>query len=420
MPSTTLNPLYGDDSSEYRDLSTSDIKHLVSLITSYPHNPADLPAYFHSLKKQVKHLPSHLRTSTLSKLTEKVSQSNTNLLCSNHTSLHPTPILSLWSTIHHELSTAIGPFLYPLLTKAGLTSSQERRLRVVEPASQMWDPCFNIHDSTPPNRSPMSSTDWGYQADQCPACILSRIATDADVCFAILACMVARWSARAVGELGNVKSKRVLFVFYLVKAHGGNKMAEEAWDLGVELKRVKKTWKAGKKESKTRGGGFYGRGRGERVEDYGGYRDAEEESEYEEYHDGPIYSPKATLFPPMRTPARPHSSHNTDSRNTIPAHIKVPVHNVVRHTAQPQGHDRSSSIRSQHGSIRTSAIPPPLNVSNGGRRPVPQPAYVETEDEDGSVYDGKGGAPGSVYVGGIPGNGAGNRDSRVTNWSDLY
>ncbi|KAF2277214.1 uncharacterized protein EI97DRAFT_313288 [Westerdykella ornata] len=260
----------------YRDLHNHDIKCLASILRDYPIRPDSASSYWVTTKDAIKDLPSHLRSSSLSRLSTsetKDGKTKDGKLCAGHAGLNASLIHSLFFAFRSEIDHGLGAFLYPIFIFAGLPHAQELRFRQIEPISQMWRSDFDIADHTLPGREPLVPTEqldggrrvpkWRRQENGCVACILSRLGSDKDVLFALMAGMVGCYSSRVVGKkTSDIKSKRVRFVRYWLKKFGreGEKMAEEAWECGKELRRVRRAWREYARRSGQKG--FYGQGSG--------------------------------------------------------------------------------------------------------------------------------------------------------------
>lgn len=276
MPSAAVAGLYRSHSSmSYQDLHNTEIKQLCGVLRI--NNDAD---YWKQVKKAIHGLPPQLRSSTIKdKLTylhpdSRNGQPKSAKLCSGHTGLNVAIITSLWDTLRDDIDHGVGRFLYPIIMHAGLPSKQELAIRQIEVVGRMFHRDFNIEDNTPPNRDPIDAFGiderdgskheiWYYQTNGCAACMLSRIGDNKEVLYALLSATVGRYSSRHIGRKGDIKSRRVRFLRYWLKQlPNGDKIADEAWDFGQELRRVRKEWKdhvrAAEKVQEKRHG-FYGR-----------------------------------------------------------------------------------------------------------------------------------------------------------------
>lgn len=263
MPSAALGGFYsninrkgGSRNITYHNLHNTDIKKLVSILRDYP-TDSNSSSYWHEVKKASSDLPRHLRSSSLpSFLTseDKDERDKTGTLCAEHKGLNHGLIHSIWSSLRYELDKGVGGFLYPVIMKAGLPAHQEVKIRQLEPVLEMWQKDFDIVDHTPEGREaiyPIMYADnclvskWHFQENECPACMLARIGSDDKVLFALLASLIGKFSDRNVGKKDQIKSVRIRWMRYWLKQfEDGEEMVNEAWELGEEMKRVRKAYKA--------------------------------------------------------------------------------------------------------------------------------------------------------------------------------
>ncbi|KAF2241128.1 hypothetical protein BU26DRAFT_571985 [Trematosphaeria pertusa] len=267
MPSTALAVLYSTSGTagrsrkvtSHKGLHNSDMKQLVRVLCSvpFPSTPEAEKKYIHDLKAAIHSLPSHLRSATVQlKSTEdkETGKVKPGRLCSQHKGLNTLLICNIWAFVKHEFDAGVGHYIYPVIMYGGLTKYQECKARQLEPVLQMWHPEFTVEGSIPPDHEPVIPgflydngsflPKWTYQENECPACMLARIGSDGDVLAALLSGMVARFSSRRIGKRDEAKSSRIRFVRYWLKAcDGGAKLVDEAWDLGEEMRRVRKAWK---------------------------------------------------------------------------------------------------------------------------------------------------------------------------------
>lgn len=139
-------------------------------------------------------------------------------------------------------------------------------MRQLEPVIQMWAKDYDVMDHTPGGRDPLCPAvlvlgkpkpKWYRQENECPACMLARIGSDKDVVFALLAGMIGSYGSHSVGKNSKIKSRRIRWARYWLKQFpGGDKLVDEAWDLGNELRRLHKAWEAHVRQGERKG--FYG------------------------------------------------------------------------------------------------------------------------------------------------------------------
>ncbi|EAT90195.1 hypothetical protein SNOG_01983 [Parastagonospora nodorum SN15] len=160
----------------------------------------------------------------------------------------------LWSWIKYELGTAVGNFVYPVILAGKLTEAQERKIRQIEPAGELFDRNFRTEASAPQGRRPIDAgSTWKYQHDKCPACLLTRVGSDSEVLCALYAGMIARfpiWKLAThrliladlgVHQLESPKSKRVRLIRYWIRATTtGDAALFEAVELGILIKKKHK------------------------------------------------------------------------------------------------------------------------------------------------------------------------------------
>ncbi|KAF2259341.1 hypothetical protein CC78DRAFT_72506 [Lojkania enalia] len=266
MPVAALTALYPTSTSHagrprapYQCLDNSKIKKLVIVFRNYPSDPANADEYWRTIKHTIQDLPTSLRSLiVLATSTDASGKLKPGKLCTHHNGLRADLIYSIWAWVKHELDSGIGIFLYPILVKAGLPMLQEWKVRQLEPVQRMWRRDFDALEQTPEGRQPIISDKWSYQENQCPACMLARIGSDTQVLSALYAGMVGRYSSKKVGKKDKSRSNRVNFIRYLLKqSDSGEKLVDESWDLGKEMKRVREGWREHQRDSVRVN--FYGR-----------------------------------------------------------------------------------------------------------------------------------------------------------------
>ncbi|KAF2622475.1 hypothetical protein BU25DRAFT_415205 [Macroventuria anomochaeta] len=123
-----------------------------------------------------------------------------------------------------------------------LSEADEYRVRQLEPVVEMFIAEWTLAESPPPGVPPIDTGDkWAYQKNGCPACMLARIGSDEGALFAIFAGMNGHHRSRSGGQKGvdKIKSKRLRFVRYWMHTHtNGDQAAQDAYDLGVELREL--------------------------------------------------------------------------------------------------------------------------------------------------------------------------------------
>jgi hypothetical protein len=179
-------------------------------------------------------------------------------LCRGHIGLNAGLMWDVWNCVRREFDKGIGHTLYPVIMHGGLSSSDEWKIRQLEPVLRMWHPEYNLAGSAPLGRAPIDAGEkWMYQENGCPACLLSRIGSEEGVAFALLAGCVARYPSRHIGKRDRVRSRRVLLVRCWLEAfESGKGIVRAAWDLGEEIRRMRRNLR--KHERAWRGVGFYG------------------------------------------------------------------------------------------------------------------------------------------------------------------
>lgn len=228
-------------------LHNSDMKLLVAIFRGepLPVSQGREKAHHIQTKNNIHNLPRRLRSSHFS-----VSLTN---LCSTHKGLDAHLVTDICAWVQHEIDSAIGRFLYPLIMSNALTKNEEMKVRQLEPVSQMWQSDFEIEASTPPGHEPVQGGEkWAFQTDKCPACILARLGSDCDILFALFAGMVGRMKDKATGtnnghgvvSFEKIRSKRLRFVRYWIKASpSGNQLLFDAGRLGLKMKQMRREWK---------------------------------------------------------------------------------------------------------------------------------------------------------------------------------
>lgn len=219
----------------------AEIKQLVRVLRNDPYSAGD-PGDAQTEKATVaaiKQLPRRLRSSLIS---------SHGSLCHTHKGLDTHLMDDVWGWIKFELEVAVGRFLYPMIMSGTLTEADELQVRQLEPVVEMFLLGWTLSESAPPGKTPIDTgAKWAYQQNGCPACMLSRIGSDADVLFALFVGMCGHLRSRSGGQKGveKVRSKRLRFVRYWMRTHTkGDQAAREAYDFGKELKAVRHDAKA--------------------------------------------------------------------------------------------------------------------------------------------------------------------------------
>lgn len=222
---------------ETRRLHNPDIKQLVHILRTDPHSlaePGDA-RFEKATQTAIKKLPRRLRSSPIS---------YHGSLCRTHKGLDAHLINDVWSWIKFELEVAIGRFLYPMVMSGILSKEYEHRVRQLEPVVRMFNTAWTFAESAAPGKPPIDAgTKWTYQENGCPACMLTRIGSDEGALFALFAGMYGHLRSRSGGRKGvhQIRSKRLRFVRYWMKTHpNGEQATQEAYDLGVELKAIRR------------------------------------------------------------------------------------------------------------------------------------------------------------------------------------
>jgi hypothetical protein len=257
FPTAAMNGLYKagaagafrTKTTNYRGLKKSDMKQLVSILSGVPY-PTTLEAdnvHSKAVVRAIQKLPYHLCSSALSHVfstQDETGKVKPKSLCSTHKGLNSMLVYSIWGWIKHELDDAIGPFLLPVLMSAELTKAQEWAARQLEPVLRMYRAEFTLEGATPCGFQSIPAHRWIFERNECPACMLARMGSDAVVLAALVSGIVGRSSSRHVGRTDSVKSKRIAMLKYWMLLHEqGRERFEEAWELGKVLRRVHKALK---------------------------------------------------------------------------------------------------------------------------------------------------------------------------------
>jgi len=171
-----------------RRLHAPEIKQLVLVLRNDSNSHED-PKDSNAEKATVsaiKLLPRRLRSNLLS---------SHGSLCHTHKDLDHHLIDDIWAWIKFELESAIGRFIYPLIMCGTLSTEDEQQIRQLEPVIEMILPEWSLAKSAPPGKRPIhTGTNWAYQKNGCPACMLSRIGSDRKVLFALYSGMYGHLS----------------------------------------------------------------------------------------------------------------------------------------------------------------------------------------------------------------------------------
>jgi hypothetical protein len=381
---------------ETRQLHHSELKKLIHILRGIPPSgSAKLDAYNSAVKQDIKVLPRRMRQPFLS------SSSN---LCRTHKGLKSQLISEVWSWIQHEFDSAIGKHVFPLIMGRKLTADQENKIRQLEPVLEMWHKDFKTETSAPPGRDPIpSGSNWAYQTDQCPACMLARIGSDENVLSALYAGMLGRFpiyklmSGKGcqvvelrVSKLDHPKSKRVRFVRYWIKAcNKGDRLLEDATELGIVLKKMYKKWKDGRKEGPNIYGGRYDSDgtTSSSFMDTNPFSDSNRAST-----EGSEWSQPAP-GPAPHQPSTPHSSSRQPSVRRSTSTIAIDINEPYQHKdwSQPQSPDPKIGPLPRSAGIHPQSPLEPLGFKLTGDRvrdstesshPLPDP----DSDSDSTVY----------------------------------
>ncbi|KAF2657608.1 hypothetical protein K491DRAFT_777011 [Lophiostoma macrostomum CBS 122681] len=401
MTSAALKALYTPSASRsrssltYHSLHNHEMKLLIALLRSYPtpYNANKDSEYWLGIDYLIHALPHNLRSSSikLSKTEDRDGKVKPGKLCSGHNELNQGLIYSIWSSLRFEFERGVGRFLYPIIMHAGLPLALETKVRQLEPVLQMWQPDFDGAANTLEGREPIRALEavdglfvprWQYQENACPACMLARLGDDRHVLSALFAGMVGRLPSRSVGTRDNVRSKRVRWVrYWLKKFPDGVALVEEAWDLGMELKRVRKAWK--EHQRTRRGSGIYAGGKAQvqtRFEDMSLRGD-----------DNRVGIDVSDAFQPGFTEAgteRKETRRGSESvipvdfsDPFVPPHIKASMSPSTSYSPRPSADD-ASSIYSRttcgHTLYQDSSIYLPATPKNPHLQPRPHIAYNPT------------------------------------------
>ncbi|OCK74506.1 hypothetical protein K432DRAFT_386774 [Lepidopterella palustris CBS 459.81] len=245
----------------YSDLRPKEIILLTSILSSHPlpHIPpfcVESIAYVERTRKRIADLRPHLQSKLAHTLAgawriapDPGTRARTGELCPElHGRLSQKLVQSIFEWIKDEIEREASELLYPLLYHKALTSAQEQAMRVLEPVVEMWKPGFDPQQESVLGRPPVRMTIgthqkefslWQKQADGCKACMIARIGGDKDVCIALLANMVARMKVKRIKD---GKSGRVMWLKAWLNGHDeSGEFVGRAWDLGMEIKRVRRT-----------------------------------------------------------------------------------------------------------------------------------------------------------------------------------
>jgi hypothetical protein len=227
-------------------LHNSEMKELVRVLRSDSHSTLEYAedSCAKATGAAIKKLPRRLRTSPFA---------SCKALCCAHKGLDAHLIDHVWSWIKFELEVSIGRFLYPVIMSDLLDERDKLRARQLEPVIRMFRPEYTLARSSPPGIKPIDVGDkWAFQKNGCPACMLARLGSDENVLFALFAGMYGHHRSRNGGRKGvdKIKSKRLRFVRYWMRTYpDGKQKTADAYDLGVELKELRREAKASLRQS---------------------------------------------------------------------------------------------------------------------------------------------------------------------------
>lgn len=214
-----------------RRLHAPEIKQLVRVLRNDSNSHVNLKdsTADKATVSAIKQLPRRLRAKLLS---------SHGSLCHTHKGLDHHLIDDIWAWMKFELETAIGRFIYPLIMSGTLSKEDEHQIRQLEPVVEMILPGWTLAASAPPGKRPIhTGTNWAYQQNGCPACILSRIGSDTKVLFALYAGIYGHLTLR---NSSVKKSKRLRTIRYWMRTHpGGEDAAEDAYEFGAKLKALR-------------------------------------------------------------------------------------------------------------------------------------------------------------------------------------
>ncbi|KAF1914662.1 hypothetical protein BDU57DRAFT_579069 [Ampelomyces quisqualis] len=309
-------------------LHGSELRSLASILQGVPApGYAALDDYNATVDREVKALPRRMRQSVLF---------SKSALCMTHKGLDHNLIDDVWDWVKYEFDSGIGKQIFPLILSRKLTAAQERKIRQLEPVLQMWRKEFRIETSAPPGRAPIDAgSKWSYQKDRCKGCMLARIGSDEGIVFALFAGMITRFPAwklvsgrpdtaeLTVAKLAHLKSKRVRFVRYWLRAFDKNNVVvTEATEFGLTMKKLYREWKDNRKADRPSiYGGRYSEDstlQDSRTDPFSDrHRVSTEASERSRSTTGPASRHLSTRTPSSRQPPSPHSSTSHRATDTI-------------------------------------------------------------------------------------------------------
>jgi hypothetical protein len=382
---------------ETRQLDNSELKRLVPVLrgVSSP-GPARLEAYNNTIKESIKALPRRMKQPYLS------GSSN---LCRTHKGLSSNLISEVWSWIQHEFDSGIGKHVFPVIMSNKLTVVQENKIRQLEPVLQMWCKDFKTETSAPPGRNSIyGGSQWTYQTDQCPACMLARIGSDEKVLFALYAGMIGRFplckltsrgaplTELRASKLGDPKSKRVRFVRYWIKAcFQGDTLLHDATELGIVLKKIHKEWKDGRKEKPN----IYRRHSDSDGATSHGSMGSDPFSDNNRASTEGSERPQTAAGPEYQHSTAPESSSRQHSVRRSSANIAIDMNDPYQYQdwSQPQSPDPKIGPRPRSAGIHPNSPVEPLGFKVSGHRirdstasEASRPLLDPDSDSDDTVY----------------------------------
>jgi hypothetical protein len=220
----------------YTELSHSDINLLTEILNHAPQSPSRIykRSYEEIVRSQIARLPSHL----LSKIPIL------STFCSLHHKIISLPMVGILKAFQYEVDFAAQQLWAPLQDKGVLTPRQNDLLTSLEDLSIIW---LSIEEFQVKYKRPPSVEQKSRTATKCAACALARIGGDQEAMIALGAFFIGRTSPKIWR-----KSKRILWMEAWLQnsmeEDSAKQAVEELWQLGKELRRLRKEYTEVKRE----------------------------------------------------------------------------------------------------------------------------------------------------------------------------
>ena len=214
---------------DYTDLGKADIALLTRVLSHAPRHstPAPGAAYEQVVRGMIAELPSHLRC----KLPWLCR------FCSLHKNLNPLPVIRIFEAFKNEIEVSLAATWSPVRDQGLLSPEQATLMTAIEDLSALWlQPEAFAKKFL---RAQKTTPSVAYQTNKCAACMLAHIGSRLEPLAALGGFFIGRVSTQLWK-----RSKRIKWIEQWVRRaveeHEEGTAIEEVWQLGVELRALRK------------------------------------------------------------------------------------------------------------------------------------------------------------------------------------